>query len=180
MDARDADVVEAIDRVPHDLGGDRRLFRDVEVRCSGARDDDRSVAPRDFSLREGNCPRVGVIRGRRRDVAHGCKGLRLGARDQQRPPAGNNPRRDRGYLGRRFSKPENDFRKSLAQLHAAYRRVQSPDPRTAPARIAASDAVDGGSRVNRARAHRLEQFLQVGKLVITTLLVTSSYAAVSV
>ena len=47
MDAGDADVVEAIDRVAHDLGGDRRLFRDVEIRCAGARDDDRAVAPAD-------------------------------------------------------------------------------------------------------------------------------------
>ncbi len=50
MEAGDADVVQPVDRVAHQLGGDGRLFGDREVRRSGARDQHRAVAARGSRL----------------------------------------------------------------------------------------------------------------------------------
>ena len=113
---------------------------------------------RTSALRERDCPRVGVIRGRRRDVAHGVEGLGLGARDEQRPPAGDDPRRDRGYLGRRFAKPENDFRKSLAQLTL---HIDACEAQVLEGRRDASLRRSGRRRQpgQPCPPHRLEQFL---------------------
>ena len=44
MQAGDADVVEALDVVAHQLGGARRLFGDRQVGRAGGGDDDRAVS----------------------------------------------------------------------------------------------------------------------------------------
>ena len=46
VQAGDADVVQPIDRIPHDLGGDRRFLRHGQVGGPGRGDQDRSAAAR--------------------------------------------------------------------------------------------------------------------------------------
>ena len=50
VEAGDADVVEALDVVAHQLGGERRFFGDRQVRRAGGGDDDRALAGRDVLL----------------------------------------------------------------------------------------------------------------------------------
>ena len=60
-----------------------------------------------------------VIRRLRDDRAHGVVGLRRRARDEQRVSARDDALGDGGDLGRRFAKPEDDFRKALPQMRDA-------------------------------------------------------------
>ena len=47
--AGDADVVEPVDRVAHQLGGDRRFFGDRQVGGAGGGDEDGAAARRDVA-----------------------------------------------------------------------------------------------------------------------------------
>ena len=160
MDARDADVAEAIDRVAHDLGGDRGFLGDVEIGCPGAGDDDRSLALLDLAAAERDGARVDVILRRRRHLAHRLERLGLRARDEQRPSARDNPRRDGGDLGRSLPKAEYHFGKPLAQLAMCInaRKAQVLERRLAHR---GGNPLGGGSRVNRAGPYGVEQFLEV-------------------
>ena len=50
VQAGDADVVEPVDRVAHDLRGDRRLLGDGQIGRAGAGDEHRADARRDVAL----------------------------------------------------------------------------------------------------------------------------------
>jgi hypothetical protein len=158
MDARDADVVQSLNGVPHDLGGHSRLFRDLQIGRAGTRHDDRSLAATDIALNERDGACVLVVRRRRRDLPHRIECIRSGACDEERLPALDNARCDRGDLRRRLAKAEDDFRKSLPELAV---RVDARKAEVLKRRLLQrhGDAFCGGRRVNRARANRVEQFL---------------------
>ena len=52
VDACDADIVEAIDDISHQFGGDRRLFRDRQIRRPGAGDEHGAATGRDVTGRD--------------------------------------------------------------------------------------------------------------------------------
>ena len=62
MEAGDADVVQPVDLVAHQLGGAGRLFGDRQVRRAGRRDEDRALARRDVLLRKAMMRCIGVVR----------------------------------------------------------------------------------------------------------------------
>ena len=52
MKTGDADVVESVDSIAHELGGDDCLFSDRQIGCACAGDQHRAVSARDLSLVE--------------------------------------------------------------------------------------------------------------------------------
>ena len=65
VQAGDADVVEPIDRIPHDFGRDGRFFRHRQVGGAGGGDQDRSAAARRLVAIEGDAPGQFVKHGPR-------------------------------------------------------------------------------------------------------------------
>ncbi len=65
----DADVVDPLDVVAHELGGDRRLFGDGEVGRAGGRDQNRALTFGDILLTPRDAGCIGVIRRERNDAA---------------------------------------------------------------------------------------------------------------
>ncbi len=98
MQAGDADVVDALDAVAHQLGGDRGLFGDGKIRRAGRRDDDGAFAGLDVLLPQSDERRVGVIRRIRNGGPDGVERGGGGARDEQGGSAADDGVGDGGNL----------------------------------------------------------------------------------
>ena len=104
MEPGDADVVEAVDVVAHELGGARGFFGDRQVRRAGRGDEDRALARRDVLLAERDDGCIGVIRR----VRHAARAPRRRRPRLARVTSSVEPRPTisaamRGDLGRRFA-----------------------------------------------------------------------------
>ena len=112
MDAGNADVIEPIDRVAHQLGRDRRLFRDRDVGRAGRTEDDGARARRNGSL-HGNGPGHLVVLSLGHQDLDRLPGGFVGPGDQE----GVAPADDLGgncrNLGRCLAQSEDDFGKAL-------------------------------------------------------------------
>ena len=101
VQAGDADVVEAIDRVAHQLRGDRRFLGDGQIGRAGARDQHGADAGWNLALLASVIARASswyVAVGH--DGAHGVERLRRRARHEQRLSARDDALGDGGDLGR--------------------------------------------------------------------------------
>ena len=116
MKTGDADVVEAVDGVAHELGRDRRLFRDGQVGRSGGRDDDGAASRGELAERERNGSGQFVEFCRRLRCADTASNARRSVRVTSRLwPGGDDALGDGGDLFRRLSRPKNDLRASLPE-----------------------------------------------------------------
>jgi len=167
MNAGNTDVVEAVDRIAHDLRGHGRLFRDVQVGRAGAGDDDRPVAAGTSPCASVIARAVGVIADGWRHRAQASKRLRLRARDEQRPSARDDSSGNCGNLRRCLPKPEYDFGKSLRSSRCVSTRAK-PRSSNGAARIAAQIRVHGGSRSQTVPARTASSSSCSSKLVMAT------------
>jgi hypothetical protein len=112
----DADVVEAIDAVAHQLRGDGRFLRHGEIRGAGGGDEDRSAAARRVSEIERDAAGQLVIFSVWQLARDGRVRVGAGAGDEEALPRRDEARGDRGNLCGRFSLAEDDFGEALSHV----------------------------------------------------------------
>ena len=105
--ASHADVIAAIDAIPHGVRANRRFFGDREVSGPGSGNHNRTQAARRLPGGPGNGPGSRIERG----VGNSCDdgGVCIGSRtgDEQALAGGNNALGDGRYLVGRLAKAEN-------------------------------------------------------------------------
>ncbi|HKF65569.1 MAG TPA: hypothetical protein VKB36_03545 [Vicinamibacterales bacterium] len=107
------DVVNALDRISHQLGRNGGFFGDGLIGSSCRGDDNDALSRRHILLTECNDARIGVVRGRRHNGANSIEGFDARARDQKRGTTPDDFLTDRRNLSRRLSETEHDFGEAL-------------------------------------------------------------------
>ena len=153
----DADVVEPVDGVAHQFGGDRRLLGHRQVGRAGARHQHRAGALRDVALAKRDRPRRLVILRRRHLQPHGVDRLGGGAGDQQRVPVGHDALGNRRDLGRRLADAQDDLGEALANLPWVSSRAnpRSSNGAARKARSTSAAASAAGVRSDRTSSNNV-------------------------
>ena len=156
MKTRDADVVEAIDRIAHHLRCHRGFFGDGEVRRAGRREDDGPASTARCALVERNTPGQLVIRRARDESGHSLICFGRCAGDEKIMSTADQPFGNRGDLRWSFPLPEHDLRKSLPRRPMM---VDAREPQVFERPLAQNlkEAVVRGLRCYLTAAHLVEK-----------------------
>src|SRR6185312_3510125 len=115
MDTGDADVVDGIDFVAHDFGGDLRFFGDENIAGAGADDGDASFAGYGAVAPEADRAGDGKMLAFRKGFEYNARGFRRGSGDENVFRTREQGARDGDDLIRRFAQAENDFGHPVTQ-----------------------------------------------------------------
>ena len=115
MEPGDADVIQSIDLISHQLPGYRRFFGDRQVGGTGGGDDDRPATPRCRAGIHGDAAGQLVVPCSRHGGEDGLIGLPIGPCDEQAVAGGNQTAGDGGDLIGTFALSEHHFGESLTR-----------------------------------------------------------------